>query len=265
LSPSIFSAERTPAADAAERPIRERQMAAYHKAGTYTEGCDVLEIGCGEGIGTSILAEAAASVTAVDYSEAALRVARKRYATDNITFTHMSVPPLEFDDSSFDVVVCFQMIEHIEKPDTLVREIGRVLRANARALFATVNKNETISDNPYHLHEFTAEEFRGLLENYFDVVELYGVFGDELFSHYWQSNRNWVHAFMRLDILNLSPRLPRRVRQKLFAVASRLMRVSLKRSAPELCETISHENFDFCRDELVNCLDFFAVCQKMKP
>jgi 2-polyprenyl-3-methyl-5-hydroxy-6-metoxy-1,4-benzoquinol methylase len=258
----IFSAERTPANDAAERPIRERQMAAYHRALKYIEGRHVLEIGCGEGIGTSILASKAHSIVALDYSEKALQVARTKFSSKNIEFVQTKVPPIGFDDMSFDAVVCFQMIEHLERPEELVDEIRRVLRNDAHALIATVNKEETISDNPYHLHEFVAEEFRELLKNSFNSVELYGVFGDELFMRYWQNNRKWVNTFMRIDMLNLSRLLPRGLKQGLFSAASRLMRTSLRRGEPDLCNNIKHENFLFLQDNLSKCLDFFGICRK---
>ncbi len=259
---AFISAERTPADDAAEKPIRERQMAAYRKALEYIEGRRVLEIGCGEGVGASVLAEKAASVVAVDYSEEALKAARKKHGANHIEFRKMRVPPIEFADSSLDAVVCFQMIEHLEKPEELISEIKRVVREDAPAMLATVNKEETPSPNPYHLHEFTAREFESLLKAHFDSVDIYGVFGDELFMRYWQSNRRWVDNFMRLDVFNLSQRLPQGIRQPLFDMASRLMRTRLKSGDPDLCDSISHANFLFKCDEFGGCLDFFAVCRK---
>ncbi len=263
MSSLFYSAERTPADDAAEKPIRERQLAAYHQALDYVEARRVLEIGCGEGVGTSILARRAHSIIAIDYSEKALQVARTQCASENVEYRPMKVPPLDFDDASFDAVVCFQMIEHLEKPEALVGEISRVLRNDALALIATVNKEESISENPYHIHEFTGGEFRSLLEKAFDSVEFSGVHGDETFMRYWQSNKSWVNGFMRLDVLKISHRLPPRLKQRLFDAASRLMRLSLKRNEPGLCNSITHENFLFRRDELAGCLDFFAVCRKM--
>ncbi len=199
---------------------------------------------------------------ALDYSEEALQIARTKHAAGNIEFTLMKVPPLDFPDKSFDAAVCLQMIEHLEKPETLVAEIKRVLRDDAVALFATVNKEETISDNPYHLHEFSADDFRRLLNTHFGSVVIYGVFGDELFLRYWRSNRKWVNTFMRADILGFSRRLPRGIKQRLFDAASRFMRARLKRGSPELCQSITHENFIFRQDEFDGCLDFFAVCRK---
>jgi 2-polyprenyl-3-methyl-5-hydroxy-6-metoxy-1,4-benzoquinol methylase len=258
----IISAERTSANAASEKPIRERQMAAYRKALEFIEGRRLLEIGCGEGIGTSILAGTAASVLAIDYSDEALGFAREKYGADNIEFRKMRVPPMDIPDASIEAVVCFQMIEHLEEPEELVSEIGRALRADGVCLLATVNKEETISENPYHLREFTASEMLALLESHFEAVEMYGVFGDELFMRYWTSNRRWANNFMRLDVFNLADRLPPGIKQWLFDAASTLMRARLKSAAPDVCENITYENFLFKQGEYDGCLDFFAVCRK---
>jgi SAM-dependent methyltransferase len=156
------------------------------------------------------------------------------------------------------------MIEHLERPSELVAEIGRVLRNDGIALIATVNKDETISPNPYHVREFTADEFEKILTSHFAAVEMYGVFGDELFMRYWRNNRQWVNNFMRLDVFNLASRIPDGLRKRLFDAASRLMRVSLRRRDPDLCSNITHENFLFRRDEFDGCLDLFTVCRKTK-
>lgn len=259
-----FTVERTSTTADAERPIRERQLAAYYKALEHVEGLNVLEIGCGEGLGASILAEKAASVVAVDYSPHALRLARERHAKDNIRFTMMEVPPLDFGDSAFDVVVCFQMIEHLRDPAQLLTEIVRVLDDSGTALIATVNKDETVSDNPYHLHEFTADEFQTLLQRFFGRVTIYGVFGDELFLQYWGKNRKWVRRFMRADLFGISRLLPVPLAQWLFDLGSRLMRVHLKLRNPNLCRTITHRNFVFRPGSFEGCLDFIALCHKIQ-
>ena len=261
MSPN-FSAERTPTNNSSEKPIKERQLAAYYRALSYVEGRRTLEIGCGEGIGASLLADKAASLTALDYSEEALRVARQRYGKSNIDFTLMKVPPIGFPDLSYDAVVCFQMIEHLERPAELVTEISRVLGDGGVALFATVNRDEVITDNPYHLHEFTAREFEQFLRSHFKSVEMCGVFGDESFMRYWQDNRKWATTFLRLDVLNLSGHLPRPLKQRLFDAAARLMRTRLRHRDPSLCSGITHDNFIFRPNEFAGCLDFFAVCRK---
>ncbi|MBI4830877.1 MAG: class I SAM-dependent methyltransferase, partial [Candidatus Lindowbacteria bacterium] len=234
----------------------------YYKALEYVEGRRTLEIGCGEGVGAGLLASKAASLVAVDYSQDALKVAKSQHDASSVKFVMMKAPPIDFRDASFDAVVCFQMIEHTERPAQIVDEIRRVLRNGGVALIATVNKEEAISNNPYHIHEFSSESFRELLERYFESVETYGVFGDELFMRYWKSNRQWVNTFMRFDVFRLSDRLPEAFKRRLFDVASSLMRASLKRRDPELCRNITHKNFVFHAGRFAGCLDLFAVCRK---
>ncbi|GAB4334669.1 MAG: hypothetical protein Kow0099_06840 [Candidatus Abyssubacteria bacterium] len=260
-----YSIERTPSENSAEKPMRERQMAAYHKALEYVHGRKVLEIGCGEGIGASILAQEAASIVAIDYSEEALETAHARYGGSNIEFRLMKVPPIHFNDGFFDVVISFQMIEHLEEPDGLVIEMKRTLRDDGTALLATVNKDEMLSNNPYHVHEFTPSEFERFVRKHFAYAELFGVFGDELFMQYWENNRKWVRSVMRADIFNLSARLPLRLRKPVYDVANQLMRVFLKQRDPHLCDRITHRNLIFRPNQLIGSLDFFAVCSKSLP
>ncbi len=262
--PSKISAERTPVANPSEKPIRERQLSAYHRALTLVEGLRVLELGCGEGIGASLLVDKAASIVALDYSQEALDVAKKRYGNPGIQFRRSQVPPIDYPEGSFEAVVCFQMVEHLQNPKELLAEIRRVLTENGVALISTVNKEESISSNPYHLHEFTATEFKNLLEQHFPKVEMYGVFGDEVFTQYWRNNRRWVNNFMRLDVLHLAERLPQHLKVRLFDLSSRLMRNSLRRRNSHLCEGITHKNFLYRLNEYAGCLDFFAVCHNLK-
>lgn len=222
----------------------------------------MLEIGCGEGIGPSLLSRKAASMVALDYSEEAIGVARSRYGDCGIEFQLMKVPPIQFPSGAFDAIICFQMIEHLKEPDELVVEIARVLKEEGLALIATANKEETITENPYHLHEFGAHELETLLKKHFRSVEMSGVFGDEVFIKYWEENRRWVSNFMRLDIFGLSSRLPRKVKAYLFDAASRLMRTRLKQKNPLLCSEITHQNFVFRPNQFDGCIDFFAVCRK---
>jgi SAM-dependent methyltransferase len=201
-------------------------------------------------------------MVALDYSQEAINIARSRYGHCGVQFKLMKVPPIDFPECSFDAVVCFQMIEHLSEPEQLVVEIQRILVQNGIALFATVNKQETITENPYHLHEFTSAEFEGLLKKHFQTIDIFGVYGDEAFAKYWQNNRKWVTNFMRLDFLGLSRRLPRNIKARLFDAASRLMRAHLKQKNPELCSGITYKNFKFRPNEFSGCLDFFAVCRK---
>lgn len=110
------------------------------------------------------------------------------------------MPPLDFPDGSFDCVISFQVIEHIRRDGDFVCEIARVLRPGGRFIVTTPNAPMSLTRNPWHVREYTAEELRKLLAGSFSTVETLGVFGDEKVMDYYEENRRSVrphHAVRR--------------------------------------------------------------------
>ena len=96
---------------------------------------DVLDLACGEGYGSFLIAKAARSVTGVDISVETIQHAAKTYKRSNLKFNQGSATALDFPDSSFDVVVSFETIEHLAEQEEMIAEIRRVharQRAKAR-------------------------------------------------------------------------------------------------------------------------------------
>jgi SAM-dependent methyltransferase len=101
----------------------------YLLAASLAAGRDVLDAGCGSGWGTALLAEAGAtSVVGLDVDEQALEGARRRTAEAGVELQSGDLAALPFDDASFDLVVCFETIEHLARPDAALEELRRVLR-----------------------------------------------------------------------------------------------------------------------------------------
>lgn len=139
---------------------------------------DVLDIGCGSGYGTSTLAEVAATATGIDLAPEAVEHARANYNRPNLTYLPGSATDLPFPDQSFDLITAFEVIEHLSEPVKLLSEGRRVLRPGGVFLVSTPNQTyyaETRGSsgpNPYHLHEFTFEEFREALTAVFGTAEI---------------------------------------------------------------------------------------------
>lgn len=147
----------------------------YYLASTLVAGKDVLDIASGEGYGSSILARSAAKVTGVDISPDAVSNAQKKYPLDNITFLQGSATNIPVPDSSMDVVVSFETLEHLQDQETMLREICRVLRANGLLIMSTPNKQHyKRDDDPFHVKELEREDFLSLLQAHFSHVELFG-------------------------------------------------------------------------------------------
>jgi SAM-dependent methyltransferase len=139
----------------------------------------VLDIGCGTGYGSAELAHAAASVTGLDLAPEAVVLARNSYAASNLQYIAASATSIPFADASFDLIVCFEVIEHIHDWRLLLTEARRLLAPGGQFIVSTPNKlyyaesRAEIGPNPFHVHEFEYGEFKAALESAFPSVTLY--------------------------------------------------------------------------------------------
>jgi len=158
----------------------------YEQLKTQAKAKSVLELGCNKGFGTVIYADHATSVKAVDTSSGAIEKARKINAHVNIEYICLDSWTLPFADDSFDLVVLFQVIEHIalDKLDIFLSEIKRVTRKDGQIFFSTPNRNIRLLPfqkprNAFHTKEYSAQDLGGLLNRYFLEVRVEGLFGVE--------------------------------------------------------------------------------------
>jgi ubiquinone/menaquinone biosynthesis C-methylase UbiE len=150
----------------------------YLLAAELTVDKEVLDIACGEGYGSAIMAARAHRVTGVDISSAAVKHAQARYRRDNLGFARGSCAAIPLADHSVDVVVSFETIEHHVEHERMLCEIRRVLRPAGLLVISSPDKSE-YSDkpgyrNPFHVKELYKEEFRSLLTAHFRHVRLVG-------------------------------------------------------------------------------------------
>jgi ubiquinone/menaquinone biosynthesis C-methylase UbiE len=170
--------ERFDPAEQAGR-ISYEHLHRYALSREYVSGKRVLDLGCGTGYGSSILAVAAAQVTGVDLSGKAIQSAQRRYgAATNLRYLCGDCYGLPFEKNSFDVVVANEMIEHVEDHDALIAEALRVLASDGLFIVSTPNKpvyNRYKAPNAFHVSEMDVPEFRALLQRHFAHVRLIGI------------------------------------------------------------------------------------------
>ncbi len=151
----------------------------YHFAARFAAGLRVVDVACGEGYGSALLAGAAASVTGVDVSPAAVAHARATYgARPNLEFVEASCTKLPLADASADLVVSFETVEHIDAQEAFVDEVARVLAPDGLLLLSCPNKRE-YSDrrgfvNEFHVKELYREELEALVARRFRHARWYG-------------------------------------------------------------------------------------------
>jgi 2-polyprenyl-3-methyl-5-hydroxy-6-metoxy-1,4-benzoquinol methylase len=152
--------------------IEVEHLARYRWAGQLVAGRTVLDAGCGVGYGTAMLAGAGArEVVGLDLSADAVEAAR-RTAPANASFHVGDVHALPFDDGRFELVVCFEVIEHVESQDEVIGELARVLAPGGVLAISSPNRDVYPAGNPHHLHEYVPEELRSAVAAHFEHVQL---------------------------------------------------------------------------------------------
>lgn len=175
-----LTGERTVPGLAVENYWFRRHEVAYLHCADICAGQDVLEAGCGEGYGADLIASAARRVVAVDYDAATVEHVRSRYPRVQVLAGNLAAVPLP--DAAVDVVVNFQVIEHLWDQPQFITECLRLLRPGGRLLISTPNRitftpGSDTPVNPFHTRELNAAELRELLEDGgFRVESMSGVF-----------------------------------------------------------------------------------------
>lgn len=153
--------------------IYAEHLIRYLASQQLVDGKVVLDIACGSGYGTSLLAKTAKTVYGVDIDADTVAYAQKHYGAQNITFKVGDGERIPLDDNSVDVVVTYETIEHIPDYKKFMKEVSRVLRPDGLAIVSTPNDLEFAEGNHYHLHEFTEKELVSLVKKDFKYVDSY--------------------------------------------------------------------------------------------
>jgi SAM-dependent methyltransferase len=174
--PLALTGERTLPDVPAENYWYRRHLAVYEWIAARVVGRRVVDLACGEGYGSAVLARTAAEVVGVDANPEAHEHARLRYTTPNLRFERALVE--DYSDPC-DAIVFLQTIEHIHEPGALLDGLART----APVSYVSTPNRLTLappgaekSDNPWHLREYTASEYRDLLRPHFARIELHGLF-----------------------------------------------------------------------------------------
>ncbi|MDX6555408.1 MAG: hypothetical protein QOD86_1603 [Miltoncostaeaceae bacterium] len=166
--------------------VEAEHVSRYLWAAPLAEGRRVLDAACGTGYGSAILAGAgAASVTAVDRSEEALRWARLA-AKEGVRHERADLAALPFEDGAFDLVVCFEAIEHVDDQDRVLDELVRVLAPGGVLAISSPNRDVYMPGNPYHTSEYLPDEFDAALRARLGNVRLL-------------RQRNWIASSVMED------------------------------------------------------------------
>jgi 2-polyprenyl-3-methyl-5-hydroxy-6-metoxy-1,4-benzoquinol methylase len=205
VPPLPLTGERTLPDVPAENYWYRRHLAVYEWIGARVPGLRVVDMACGEGYGSDLLAAAgAASVVGVDANPEAHEHARLRYRRPNLRFERDAV---ERFAEPCDAITFLQTIEHVQDPGAVLEHFKSMLGPDGTAYVSTPNlltlapRGAEKSDNPWHIKEYRAEEFRALCEAHFGRVELLGLtHARKLRVHGWVLKLGWDGVHERLGL-----------------------------------------------------------------
>jgi SAM-dependent methyltransferase len=239
VPPLELTGERTLPDVPEENYWYRRHLVVYEWIAARTVGRRVVDMACGEGYGSEVLARGARAVVGVDANPEAHEHARLRYVRQNLRFERTLV---ETFSEPCDAVVFLQTIEHVQNPGEILEHFKSMLAPGGIAYVSTPNlltlapPGAEKSENPWHVKEYRAEEFRALCEAHFEQVELWGLFhARKLAVHAAAIKLGWDAVHRRLG----------------------LTRAFYDRFTP----AIAASDFVLKPGDLDRALDFLAVCR----
>ncbi len=255
----IYTTEITSDKIASDNPVHQRLLKAYYAAIPYIKGA-LLEIGCGEGRGVKQLAPLAESYVAIDKIQEVIDKLAMEYPA--YSFIQANIPPISvLEDNSYDTIVTFQVIEHIKNDKLFLEEIHRLLKPGGKALITTPNIKKSLTRNPWHIREYTAEQLTALCQSIFSKVESKGITGNEKVMEYFEKNRVSVEKITKWDFLNLQYRLPAPLLRIPYEILNRINRNKLSGENDDLVSKISHEDY-LVSEKPDDSLDLFMIVTK---
>lgn len=251
--------EITSQAITSDNPVHQRLVFAYAHTAPLLVG-EVLEVGCGFGRGLEWLLQYAKHYTAIDKNKKLITELQQKYPQS--TFIAKNIPPFaDIADDSFDTLVSFQVIEHIQDDGLFIREIHRVLRPTGKAYITTPNRLWSLTRNPWHIREYLPHELENLCKKYFSKVEIIGVAGNEKVMQYYFENKKSVSNITKWDLFGLQYALPRQLLQIPYDILNRLNRKKLQQKNTGLVNEIDYTDY-LIEKNPAQSLDLFCILEK---
>jgi 2-polyprenyl-3-methyl-5-hydroxy-6-metoxy-1,4-benzoquinol methylase len=220
--------------------IVAHHLARYGFAKKFVKKNDlVLDAACGSGYGSAILAKRAKKVYGIDNSKKTILLAKLRYGKENISFLQMDCLNLNFKRNMFDKVISLETLEHLKDPEKFLGEVKKVLKKDGLFIVSTPNGKDNkdefaLPDNPWHFKDYSVEEFKRLLREYFRKVDIYSQIYSKKIKKYRQKHeqvQKIKKKIVKKDKMVLRRVLPRPLKDFLWNMYTR---ISLKKEAEKI-------------------------------
>lgn len=226
----------------------------------------VLEIGCGDGYGAALLAPTVRRMLAVDIDQRTVLAAMQKYTSIPANFAVYDGMHLPYGARVFDVVIAFQVIEHIHQAIVWLHDIRRVVKPGGVIFLTTPNACLRLHPgqrpwNLYHVREYTPRELAALLKPLFVHVDVCGIRGTAEIHALESVRVQRARRLSRLDPFRIRRFLPASAQNWCLNLLKKILRKgNMVASLHEALQTYRLADYRVSKDNLDTCLDVLAIC-----
>ena len=248
-----------------------RHLSAYYFARSYVKGKDVLEIGCNMAYGLPVIAPYLSRYVGLDIDTESIIIAKDFHSDDTINFMIGDALELPISPNSVDVILAFQVIEHLQDDWHFLKQIFRALKPGSLLLVSTPNKRLRLLPfqkpwNSEHIREYTERDYQQILQHVFPKTQIWGIFGNEKIQ---ETERKRVKQKPHLAYAKMvNWRLEKVLRdfeRKVRMFTAKFINRQPKNILENMIEQpggFQLKDFYLAESPLREALDFFAVCRK---
>ena len=255
------SRERLTVGRRGETDLTLRHKSVYDLCGKFALGKRVLDLGCGDGYGSFLLAQRAKEVVGIDIDRLTIENAKKKYKFKNLSFYTQDISSLSAV-KLFDLVVSLQVIEHIDDDHGFLSQIKKVLKKNGTLILTTPNRKLRLNDgqkpwNPFHVREYDQKQFERLLSDYFKEVKIWGLSASGSTYDTEIKRLRIRKTISRFDPLGLYNLIPERWTTLAFGLIKKIIIPNSNNRKGEL----SVKDFFITKKEVNKAFDLIALCR----
>ncbi len=230
---------------------------------------NVLEVGCGEGFGTNFLSPYAKKIVGIDVDKNIIEHCNKKYTSSNCSFKHYDGYQIPFSDNSFDTVISFQVIEHVQDDINFISEAHRVLKNGGKYILTTPNKTTRIKKgkkkpwNRFHIREYNAIELKKLMEKKFSKVDMKGINATEDIYNSEHIRIKKAIFVDSLDPLNLRNLIPESITPFIIKLIRKISGLeNRKKLTKEILKKYSVDDYKLEDNNFDKSIHLLSICKK---
>jgi len=228
----------------------------------------VLEVGCGEGYGTNFLSQCVEKVVGLDIDDKTINHASNKYCSQNCIFKTYNGSKIPFKDNTFDTIISFQVIEHIQDDKKYISEMRRVLKPSSPCILTTPNREYRLAPgqrpwNRFHVREYSTHSLKELLDTMFYDVTIWGIRGTEEIQKIERGRVEQIVRISALDPFKLRRFIPESLTPKIIALLKKMIQSNRKsENNKKFFEQYKTTDFEIIKDNLGQSLELLGICIK---